>query len=67
MSLSKSKCWYSNNCLHFLKHAVPLTQENSKLTALLLSATLNKIDSMCTLLQEKAKCTALIVSANLQL
>ncbi len=24
MSLSKSKCWYSNSCLHFLKHAVPL-------------------------------------------
>ena len=24
MSLSKSKWWYSNNCLHFLKHAVPL-------------------------------------------
>ena len=24
MSLSKSKCWYSKNCLHFLKHAVPL-------------------------------------------
>ena len=24
MSLTKSKCWYSNNCLHFLKHAVPL-------------------------------------------
>jgi hypothetical protein len=24
MSLSQSKCWYSNNCLHFLKHAVPL-------------------------------------------
>ena len=24
MSLSKSKCWYSNNCLHFLKGAVPL-------------------------------------------
>jgi hypothetical protein len=24
MSLSKSKCWYSNNCLHFLKRAVPL-------------------------------------------
>ncbi len=22
MSLSKSKCWYSNNCLHFLKCAV---------------------------------------------
>ncbi len=25
MSLSKSKCWYSNNCLHFLKRAVPLS------------------------------------------
>jgi hypothetical protein len=24
MSLSKSKCWYSNNYLHLLKHAVPL-------------------------------------------
>ncbi len=24
MSLSKSKYWYSNNCLHFLKRAVPL-------------------------------------------
>ncbi len=24
MSLSKSKCWHSNNCLHFLKRAVPL-------------------------------------------
>ncbi len=24
MPLSKSKCWYSNNCLHFLKRAVPL-------------------------------------------
>jgi hypothetical protein len=24
MSLSKSKCWYLNNCLIFLKHAVPL-------------------------------------------
>ncbi len=24
MSPSKSKCWYSNNCLHFLKCAVPL-------------------------------------------
>jgi hypothetical protein len=24
MYLSKSKCWYSNNCLHFLKFAVPL-------------------------------------------
>jgi hypothetical protein len=24
MSLSKSKCWYSNNCLHFVKRTVPL-------------------------------------------
>jgi hypothetical protein len=24
MSLSKSKCWYSNNCLRFLEHALPL-------------------------------------------
>ncbi len=24
MSLSKGKCWYSNNHLHFLKCAVPL-------------------------------------------
>jgi hypothetical protein len=24
MYLSKSKCWYSNNCLHFLKRAVPI-------------------------------------------
>jgi len=23
MSLGKSKFWYSNNCLHFLKRAVP--------------------------------------------
>ena len=23
LSLSKSKCWYSNSCLHFLKRAVP--------------------------------------------
>jgi hypothetical protein len=28
MSLSMSKCWYSNNCLHFLKHAVPLGDWN---------------------------------------
>jgi hypothetical protein len=26
MSLSKSKCMYSNNCLHFLNCAVPLDQ-----------------------------------------
>jgi hypothetical protein len=24
ISLSKSKCWYLDNCLHFLKRAVPL-------------------------------------------
>ncbi len=24
MSLSKSKSWYSNNCLQFLEHTVPL-------------------------------------------
>ncbi len=24
MSLSKSKCWYLNNCLHFLNRTVPL-------------------------------------------
>jgi hypothetical protein len=24
MSLRKSKCWYSNKCLLFLKRAVPL-------------------------------------------
>ncbi len=26
MSLSKSKCWYSNICLHFYKRAVPFTE-----------------------------------------
>jgi hypothetical protein len=26
MSLSKSKCWCSNNCLQFFKHAVPFGQ-----------------------------------------
>ncbi len=30
MSLSKSKCWYSNNCLHFLKCAVPFVTLASK-------------------------------------
>ncbi len=25
MSLSKSKCWYSNNRLHFLKCALPIS------------------------------------------
>ncbi len=28
MSQSKSKFWYSNNCLHFLKRTVPLAQSN---------------------------------------
>jgi hypothetical protein len=32
MSPSKSKCWHSNNCLHFLKRVVPLKglEENLK-------------------------------------
>ncbi len=29
MSLSKSKCWYSNSCLHFLRRAVPLHEINN--------------------------------------
>ncbi len=28
-SLSKSKCWYSNTCLYFLKHAFPLNIKNN--------------------------------------
>jgi hypothetical protein len=27
MSLCESKSWYSNNCIHFLKSAVPLQQK----------------------------------------
>ena len=27
MSPSKSKCWYSNHCLHFSNCAVPLEKE----------------------------------------
>jgi hypothetical protein len=27
MSLSKSKYWYSDNCLHFLKRVAPLSQK----------------------------------------
>ncbi len=34
MSLSKSKSWYSNICLQFLKRAVPLDGLNSKLVCL---------------------------------
>jgi hypothetical protein len=30
MSLSKGKCWYSNNCLHFLKCAVPLSMARDR-------------------------------------
>ncbi len=29
--LSKSKCWYSKNCLHFLEQAIPLLQYHNKL------------------------------------
>jgi hypothetical protein len=28
MYLSESKCWFSNNCSHFLKRAVPLIGGN---------------------------------------
>jgi hypothetical protein len=31
MSLSKSKCWYSNNCLHFIKRGVPLLLREKRL------------------------------------
>ncbi len=31
MSLSKSKCWYTNNCLHFLKCVVPSVIEIERL------------------------------------
>ncbi len=27
MSISKSKCWHSNNCLHFLKRGVLLGEK----------------------------------------
>jgi hypothetical protein len=30
MSLSKSKCWYSNNCLQFLKRVVPQASQAEK-------------------------------------
>jgi hypothetical protein len=50
-SLSKSKCWYSNNCLHFLKCAAPAmtlsitTFSITTLRIIGLFATLNKIDT----------------------
>ncbi len=31
MSLSMSKCWYSKNCLHFFKHAIPFFKPCKKL------------------------------------
>ena len=34
MSLSKSKCWYSSNCLHVLKCGVPLSSYNIQLILL---------------------------------
>ncbi len=37
MSLSKSKYWYSHNCLHFFKHAVPFTNVHNKLKCLSLA------------------------------
>ncbi len=36
MSLSKSKCWYSNNCLHFLMCSVPLVVSLVKHTSKIL-------------------------------
>ncbi len=30
MSLNKRKCWYSNNCLHFLKPALPLSRHSHR-------------------------------------
>jgi hypothetical protein len=36
MSLSKSKCWCSNNCLHFSKRAVPLNHHSLYLSTLYL-------------------------------
>jgi hypothetical protein len=39
MSLSKSKFWYSDNCLHFLKHAVQL----GNVKTLLVKLTINNL------------------------
>jgi len=27
MSLSRGKCWYSNNCLHYVKRTLPLANQ----------------------------------------
>ncbi len=34
MSLSKSKCWYLNNCFHFLKRAAPFFKHNENIKVL---------------------------------
>jgi hypothetical protein len=33
MSLSKSKCWYSNNCLHFFKVCCSIVNDASKVVS----------------------------------
>ncbi len=38
MSLSNSKCWYSNNCLHFLKRTVPFSITINKMRLCLVTA-----------------------------
>ncbi len=53
MSLSKSKCWYSNNCLHVLKCADPLYggEEITHIKVLKLfqeASLLNIFRSVCT-------------------
>ena len=42
MSLSKSKCLYSNNCSHFLKRAVPLTCKSTNTLAYYASVSMTK-------------------------
>ncbi len=49
MSLSKSKCWYSNNSLHFLKCAVPLQVVSSKTSSYLVLHSCVKILGAMTL------------------
>ncbi len=45
MSLSKSKCWYSNNCFHFLKCADPFKTVKSFFTIQMVYIT-NKSDKI---------------------
>ncbi len=48
MSLSKSKCWYSNNCLYFLKHTVPL--KTASLPSLIqVTPQFNLINALCVI------------------